>query len=264
MIEAPKIGVIGGGGWLGGVIIKALFSTGVATADQLGLSYRSADPLGSPASFRTRNSQELADWADIVIVSVRPQDWPALQVKAKGKLAISIMAGIVLQQLMDRLGTDRVVRAMPNVAAEVSRSFTPWAASNGVMAKDRSIVTRIFGACGTSDEVPSEEQIDYFTGFTGSGPAFPALLAEALRLHATSHGIPPDIAARAAREVLIGTGRIVERSPESLEKLVDDFVAYKGVVAAAINAMREEGFERSVSAGLEAALRKTNSLKYAS
>ena len=255
-----KIGIVGGGGWLGGVIIDALLAARLVTAEQIGISYRSAEPGGSPAAFKTKDSQSLAEWADVVIVSVRPQDWPALKVAVKGKLAISIMAAISLEQLTAGLGTDRVVRALPNVAAQVGRSYTPWVASSGVTAEDRALVTRILEVCGTADEVATDAQIDYLTGLTGSGPAFLALLAEALGRDAAAHGIPAEIARRATRELMIGAGRLLETGSETTEKIVDDFVAYRGVIAAAIDAMRAAGFDTAVQSGMAAALKKSLSL----
>jgi pyrroline-5-carboxylate reductase len=255
-----RIGVIGGGGWLGRAVLDAIVEAKLVAPEELGLSYRSKEPEKVPAVFRTRESQALVDWADIVVVSVRPADWPALEVSARGKLAISVMAGITSEQLAARLRTDRIIRAMPNVAASVRRSYTPWIASPGATASDRSVVTRILEACGTSDEVASEGDLDYLTGLTGSGPAFPALLAEALRSDAVARGIDPAIARRAVTELLIGTGKLFEEGYKSTAEVVDEFVAYRGVLAAAIDTMRAAGFDASVHAGLAAALQKAASM----
>jgi pyrroline-5-carboxylate reductase len=254
--ESVRIGVIGGGGWLGRALINAIVETKLLAPDQLGLSYRSQEPENVPAMFRTRDSQALADWSDFIVLSVRPADWPALNVSAQGKLALSVMAGIRIEQLAAQLETDRIVRAMPNVAASVRRSYTPWIASLGATPSDRTMATRILEACGACDEVAGEGDLDYLTGLTGSGPAFPALLAEALRSDAVARGIDPAIAQRAVRELLIGTGKLFETGYPSTAEAVEEFVAYRGIVAAAINGMRAAGFDASVHAGLAAALRK--------
>ena len=85
------------------------------------------------------------------------------------------MAGIPLADLARRTGSDRVVRALPNAAAEVGFSYTPWTAGPAVTDADRTVVRRIFGACGSADEVLNEASIDYLTGLCGTGPAYPAL-----------------------------------------------------------------------------------------
>ena len=252
-----KIGVVGGGGWLGQAIIKALLDAGTVTPAELGLSYRNKAPDTNPGLFVTQDSQELADASDVIIMSVRPADWPAVIISAKGKLVISVMAGITLQQLVDQTHTARVVRALPNVAAQIRKSYTPWVASAEATPEDRVIVARIFGACGACDEVGAESHIDYLTGLTGAGPAYPALLAQALMADAISHGIQPDTAQRAVTELLIGTGRLLEASRQNPADIVQEFVDYRGVIAAAINAMREAGFDAAVGKGLAAALQKS-------
>lgn len=180
MGEPFSIGIIGGGGWLGRAIAEAIIDAQTVAAEHLTLSHRSGQPDFLPNATWTRDNQELVDRSDVIIVSVRPQDWPAIDITASGKLAMSVMAGITLDQLAGRLKTDRVVRTLPNAAAEVRNSYTPWISSQGVTADDRNVVRRILEACGAADEVKTEADIDYLTGLTGSGPAFPALLAAAM------------------------------------------------------------------------------------
>jgi len=257
MAEALRIGVIGGGGWLGGAIAQNVLDSGIAPAEHLTLSYRSTRPSRFPGARWTSDNQELADLSDVIVVSVRPADWPALALSARGKLVISVMAGITLDELLTRSKTDRAVRALPNAAAEVGKSYTPWVASPGVTAEDRRFVKRLFDACGTGEEIPGEGELDYLTGLSGSGPAFPALLAAAMMRDAVSRGLRPDVAQRAVNAVLVGAGRLLEKNSQSPEATVETFLAYRGTTAAAIEAMRSAGFDTAVEAGLEAAVRKS-------
>ncbi|MFT4001562.1 MAG: pyrroline-5-carboxylate reductase dimerization domain-containing protein [Rhizobium sp.] len=255
-----RIGMVGGAGWLGGAIAASILDAHIIAPENLSLSYR-REPSGRfPASFWTTDNQELADRSDVIILSVRPQDWPAVPIDASGKLIISVMAGIRVAALSARHKTGRVVRALPNAAADVSRSYTPWIASETAFKEDRQIVRAIFGACGVEDEVESESDIDYLTGLTGSGPAFPALLAAAMMEHAIDHGLAPDIARRAVSTVLTGTGRLLERSGECPGEIVRTFLDYRGTTAAAIEEMRASGFDTAVRKGLSAAFTKSVSM----
>jgi pyrroline-5-carboxylate reductase len=257
MMAGLKIGIIGGGGWLGSAIANAMVQNGSLAEEQLGVSYRSQRPESWPKAFVTKDSQALADWADVILLSVRPADWPALQISAHGKLAISVMAGITLAQLAAQHETQRVVRTIPNVFATVGHCYTPWVGSAALTAEDRDIVKQMFAACGVADECSSEQELDYFTGLTGSGPAFPALFAEALFKDAVARGIAPERAERAIAETLIGTGLFLKATPQHPSAIVDDFLNYRGTTAAAITAMRDRGLEKAVSEGLSAALRKS-------
>ncbi|MET3590705.1 MULTISPECIES: pyrroline-5-carboxylate reductase dimerization domain-containing protein [Mesorhizobium] len=252
-----KLGIVGGAGWLGGAIADAALSADVMRPEDLALSYRSEKPDRLPGAFWTDDNQALADRSDIIMLSVRPQDWPSLKLDAKGKLVISVMAGIRIAEIGERHGTRRVVRTLPNAAAEVGKSYTPWIASSDATGEDRAIVRAIFDACGVEDEVATERDIDYLTGLTGSGPAFPALLAEAMMRDAVAFGLSPEVARRAVNTVLTGTGRLLELNNASPADTVAAFLGYRGTTAAAIETMREAGFDEAVAKGLAAAFLKS-------
>jgi pyrroline-5-carboxylate reductase len=257
MNDGMRIGIVGGAGWLGSSIAQAMLDCCMIEPAGLSLSYRSQKPEKIAGAHWTRDNGELAARSDALIISVRPQDWPAISIDAKGKLCISVMAGIGLDQLAARLNTSRVIRSLPNAAAEVGMSYTPWVASPDTTSADRDLVTRMFEACGMTDEVASESELEYLTGLSGSGPAFPALLASAMMDDAMRRGLAPEVARRAVESVLIGTGRLFDKSHEDPRDTVETFVAYRGTTAAAIQTMRAAGFDATVSEGLAAAFRKS-------
>lgn len=264
MQDPVRIGVIGGAGWLGGALAGSILKDGVARPEGLSLSYRRQRPARFPEAHWTQDNQELVDRSDIIIVSVRPADWPALSVDVGDRLVISVMAGIRLEQLGTHHRTKRVVRALPNAAAEAGKSYTPWIAAGGLNETDRVAVRRIFGACGVEDELSRESDIDYLTGLTGSGPAFPALLAAAMMKDAIGHGLSMDVARRAVNTMLVGAGRLLELRDDCPNDIVNSFLDYRGTTAAAIEAMRASGLEKAVSEGLSAAFRKSVSMGEAS
>jgi pyrroline-5-carboxylate reductase len=175
---------------------------------------------------------------------------------------VSVMAGVPIAAIAARTGASRVARALPNAAADVGKSYTPWTASPAVTAADRSIIRRIFNTCGI--EAPREADIDYLTGHSGTGPAYPALLATAMMRDAVAHGLPESVARRAVVGLLIGARRIFEKTGENPADTVAAFVNYRGVTAAGIEAMLAGGFQDLISAGLPAALAKASSLRLAS
>jgi pyrroline-5-carboxylate reductase len=256
----PTLGIIGGNGWIGGAVARAAVERLLLPASGLTLSCRSAPPDWLPDAHWTHDNQVLADRSDVVILSVRPQDWTAIDVAAPGRLVISVMAGVKLAEIAARLGTARVVRALPNAAAEVAQSYTPWTGTDEVTHADRALVRRLLGTFGTEDEVATEAEIDYMTGLSGTGPAYPALLAVAMIRDAVANGLPAEVARRAVVGMFVGTGRLLEKNGEDPEDTVAGFVDYKGVTAAGIEAMRAAGFDAAVSAGLAAALEKSRAL----
>ena len=260
MTGLGTIGIIGAGGWLGQAFSQAIVDAGIVPAESLTLSFRTRLPGLLPAARWTRDNQELVDRSDVIIVSVRPEDFPAIEATTSDKLVVSVMAGITLDQLARRFKTDRVARTLPNGAVEVRKSYTPWIASGGMTDADARLVQRIVESCGDADRVANEADIDYLTGLTGSGPAFPALLAAAMMKDAVERGIDPSVARRGVKAMLLGTGRLIERWDQNPNDIVETFLGYRGTTAAAIDAMRDAGFDAAVSEGLGAALRKSISM----
>lgn len=251
-----RVGIIGGAGWLGRSIAGAGLAAGVLDQERLMVSHRS--PVGGalgawPGIAWTEKNEELARLSDVIVLSVRPQQFADLDIAAGESLVVSVMAGMPVSAIRDRLGTDRVVRAMPNAAAEIGRSYSPWFCGPGVTADDREFVAALLRSCGEEDEVASEDVLDYLTGLSGSGPAFPALLAEAMVDHARRRGVPEPIAYRAVLGVVRDAPALFQVGKPSPTELVRAFTDYGGTTAAALDAMREEGFPQAVGRGLDAA-----------
>lgn len=253
-----RIGIVGGNGWLGSAIAQAAVASGAIEPARLTVSGRS-DRRGAadiPGVRWTRDNNELVEHADAVILSVRPDQFPAVRIDARGKLVISVMAGITAETIAKRTRSDEIVRSIPNAAAAIRRSFTPWFATAPVSAENRRLVQTLFEACGEAAEVPLESHIDYCVGMTGSGAAFPALLAEALIAHAVSRGLPRDFAARAAKGVVAGASQLFANEDADTAAIVKEMIDYRGTTAGALQAMLDGGFNRAVADGLEAASMK--------
>lgn len=253
-IEA-RIGIVGGNGWLGGAIAQAAVAGGAIDPARLILSGRS-DRRGAadiPGVSWTHDNNELVERSDAVILSVRPDQFPAIDIDARGKLVISVMAGVSAATIAARTHAEEVVRSIPNAAAAIRRSFTPWFATEPVSAGNKRLVQTLFEACGDAAEVPLESHVDYCAGMTGSGAAFPALLAEALVAHAVSQGLPRDFAERAAKGVVAGASQLFADEHADTAAIVKEMIDYRGTTAAALQTMLDRGFREAVGAGLEAA-----------
>ena len=115
MNGSPKIGIIGGAGWLGGAIAGSLLKAGAVSEDDLILSYRGRQPDRFPSALWTADNSELANRADVILLSVRPADWRILCVEAHKKLVISVVTGVL---------STTSVNAMVHAASFV-QSLTP-------------------------------------------------------------------------------------------------------------------------------------------
>jgi len=261
MAGTARIGIIGASGWLGAAFARAVLDKQFIGRDRLMLSSRHGTGPVEGVAWTSDNS-ELVERSDIVIVSVRPEQFGALAIDASGKLVVSVMAGVSLATLARHTGADRLVRAMPNAAAAIGACYTPWFATPAVTEGDKALVQGFFESCGEADEVRSEADIDYFCGLTGSGAGFPALLASAMIAHAEARGLPPDLVRRAVLSVVAGASRLLKDTDPA--EMMQALIAYRGTTAAGLQAMIEAGFTQAVAAGLDAADRRAKEMAEAS
>jgi pyrroline-5-carboxylate reductase len=258
MVKSTRIGVIGGNGWLGHAIAEAAVATGLIEPSLLTLSSRSGGSGSSeiPGAYWTKDNSELAARSDAIILSVRPEQFPAVRIDARGKLVISVMAAVPAQRIALQTNSERVIRSMPNGAVSIRKSFTPWFATPRASIEDKALARALFQTCGDSDEVPTESDLDYCAGLTGSGAAFPALLAEAMIHHAVARGLSQDFAERAVEGVIVGASQLLANEKGGAQRMIQVLMDYRGTTAAALTKMRERGFADAVHAGLDAAARK--------
>jgi pyrroline-5-carboxylate reductase len=256
MAQGMVIGIIGGQGWMGRAFGLSLLEQGIVSAKQLVVSSRS----GGSNAYRDwsevrciTNNQALVGLADVVVLSVRPQDLSSVEIDARGKLVISLLAMTSLQEVSRQVGSRRVVRAMPNAAAEIRRGYLPWVASPQVTDAHKRLIQTLLVSCGTARELSSEDDLNYLTALSGAGPAYPALLAQSMLAHARQKGIADDIALEAVMQTLVGGSLLLERLDAEPGDMVERLVAYDGTTAKGLRTMLDEGIDQAIHRGLEAA-----------
>ncbi|WP_221801906.1 pyrroline-5-carboxylate reductase family protein [Oceanobacter mangrovi] len=255
MSWTPTVGILGGNGWLGTAFGQNALRSGLLQPEQLLISRsrRGWQYQQWPAVRCADDLQEMLPHVDVLVLSVRPQDFAALQFDAGERLVISLMACVSMAELQQRCGTEQVVRAMPNAAAEFQQSYTPWLASDAVSSEQKQWLQQWLAASGEAAEISSERQLDYLTGLTGSGPAFPALLASTMINNAVAQGLSEQQAQQAVITTLAGACHILQQGPDSPQQLVDHFMGYRGTTTEGLLAMQGAGLTAAVEAGLAAA-----------
>ncbi|MBL8745338.1 MAG: pyrroline-5-carboxylate reductase [Phycisphaerae bacterium] len=150
-----------------------------------------------------------------IVLAVKPQALDAVardaaSVDLSGRIVISILAGTPSERVRMAFGGDvRVVRAMPNLPAQVGQGCTAVAIGAGAVEGDDAFAVRLFGAVGPVVERVDEMMMDAFTAVAGSGPAYVFYLAEAMARAAVSLGFTADAADRVVRQVIAGSGAML-------------------------------------------------------
>ncbi|OQX50566.1 MAG: pyrroline-5-carboxylate reductase [Epsilonproteobacteria bacterium 4484_20] len=175
-----------------------------------------------------------------VILCVKPANVEEVgkQLKGKARVLFSVLAGTSLEKLKKHFKTKAVVRAMPNLAASVGASMTTLTGDQRFQKEAESLL----GAVGETLWLNSEKEIDIATALAGSGPAYLALIAEALADGAVKQGLKREDAMAVMHGLFGGFGKLIREVHPALLK---DGVMSPGGTTAAGYAALEEGNVRS-------------------
>ena len=205
--------------------------------------------------------------AAVIVVAVKPQSaaeaLPALAPRiGRSTLVLSIMAGRTVGYLEKSFApVPAVVRAMPNLPASIGQGITVAVANKRVSKSQRALANMLLAATGTVEWVEQERLLDAVTAVSGSGPAYVFLLAETLTQAALAAGLPAPLAAKLARETMIGSGELLRRSPLDAAALRQNVTSPGGTTAAALEVlMGPGGFETLMTTAVALATRRSREL----
>jgi len=263
-----KIGVIGAGK-IGAAIARGVIRGGLATKDQVmasdvseALRQSVSQELGIKA---TADNRKLADFADIVILAVKPQivDPVAKEIAGKlgkAKLLVSVAAGVPLARIESHLASGaRVVRVMPNIPCVVGAGAAGFAGGAHATAADLEKVGAILNSFGIG--LPVEEKyLDAVTGLSGSGPAYVFLFIEALADGGVQVGLSRDVALKLALQTVYGAAKMALESAKHLGELKDEVTSPGGTTIAGLHALEQKGFKGTVMDAVVSATKRSQEL----
>lgn len=201
-----------------------------------------------------------------IVLAVKPQTapdaLPPLAPAAANAVVISIMAGRTLGFLAQMLGeATATVRTMPNTPASIGRGMTVAVANAKTSPAQRELAHRLLAATGAIEWVDDEALLDAVTAVSGSGPAYVFLLAESLARAGIAAGLPPELAAKLARETVAGAGELMNRSPHEPATLRQNVTSPGGTTAAALEIlMGADGLHGLMEKAIAAATRRSREL----
>lgn len=175
-----------------------------------------------------------------LLFCVKPANVEEVGTKLQGKARVvySVLAGTAVSKLKEHLQTQAVVRTMPNLAASVGKSMTTL--TGDAEFKEEAHV--LLGTIGQTLWLDSEKELDIATALAGSGPAYLALIAEALVDGAVKQGLKREYAMTTMRGLFSGFGELIQDVHPAILK--DAVMSPGGTTAAGYTAL-EEGCVRS-------------------
>ena len=267
MLEKVKIGFIGPGK-MAGAIINGLILGNELPRSQIYVYGRNPDRNAYFASIGCgvcSSIEELNERSDIIILSVKPQNFPDIYpflkpVVAKDKVYVSIAAGIDFQNLKDNLGADlKFVRAMPNTPLLLCQGATALCRTDNVSDEDYEAVKTVFKSAGSVADI-TEEQMNAVISVSGSSPAYIYLFAKTVCDYADSIGLEHRKALELFAQTLIGSAEMLRSTDYDEDQLIDMVCSKGGTTIEAVNTLKSTGFCESVVDAMKACIKRAEEL----
>ncbi|WP_298932524.1 pyrroline-5-carboxylate reductase [uncultured Ramlibacter sp.] len=199
-----------------------------------------------------------------VVWAVKPQSFrEAAQTVAPftgSALHLSVAAGIRSDSISGWLGTQRVVRGMPNTPALVGAGMTGLYAGAGVSEADRSHVDVLLSSTGQRLWFDQERQLDAVTALSGSGPAYVFYFLEAMVQGGVEMGLTPDQARQLAVATFAGATALAAASDDPLQEMRQRVTSKGGTTYAAITSLEADGVQQAFVKAVHAAQQRAKEL----
>lgn len=195
---------------------------------------------------------------DIIIIAVKPQDFSALaeEIKTfihKEHLVLSVMAGVTLETIHQKLGCEKIVRSMPNIPTQIGLGMTVFCASNKVDRKELFIIQNLINTTGKSIYSDKEEMLNATTAVSGSGPAYVFYFMNAMIEAGIELGFTKSEAEFLVNQTFIGAVQLQNRSDLSHADWINKVASKKGTTEAALAIFNENEMVETIKKGIFAA-----------
>jgi len=262
-----KIACIGGGA-MGEAIIKCLLTKKVAAPQDIVIS--DISPLRRELLKKEYGVNTLADNrktvtnTDLIILAVKPQNLPQVMEEIKDlaleQLVLSIVAGATLSSLCHGLNHTSVIRAMPNMPAQIGEGMTIWTTTADTKQRQKKLARSILGSLGKEVYVTDEKYLNMATALSASGPAYVFLFIESLVDAGVHIGLPRDMAQELVIQTILGSTRTVTETGKHPADLRNMVTSPGGTTTEALLQLEKGRFRSLVIESVAAAYKKAERL----
>lgn len=267
-VEPRRVAILGAG-TIGESLLRGLLSGGWREPGELVVTVRGEERAAELAERHgvraTLSNTEAVAGAELIVIAVKPQDFDTLLGEIGGVLTpeqtvLSVAAAIPTATIESKVGPGvPVVRAMPNRPATVHEGIAGICA--GAHAGDQHVrlAQEALSHVGAVVEVP-ERYMDAVTAVSGSGPAYFALLAEAMIEAGILLGLSREISTQLVVQTMFGTARLLRDEGIHPVELREQVTSPGGTTIRAIRELELAGVRAAFLNAIEAAMERSREL----
>ncbi len=207
------------------------------------------------------NAAECIPLADLIILAVKPQDIGKLfadirPLVTQSQVFLSIMAGVKISSICSALGVTKVIRAMPNLPAQIGAGMTAFTATDDVTRLELVMIQNLLNTTGKTVYVEKETMIDATTAISGSGPAYVYFFMDAMMQAAQQMGFNQSEAELLVNQTFMGALDLYAKSDLSCDEWISRVASKGGTTEAALSSFKNNALHQDIIDGTYAALNR--------
>ena len=263
-----KLAVLGCGK-MGEALVAGVLATGWRAPKDISVSARREQRLDELAERHgvevTLDNSVAVAGAEVIVLSVKPQDTETLLSDISAHVApeqtvLSVIAAIPTSLIEGRLGSSvPVVRAMPNAPSMVHEGMAGIAAGRHADEAHLKLAREVLEHVGRVVTVP-ESYLDAVTAISGSGPAYFALLAEAMIEAGILLGLSREISTELVIQTMLGSAKLLRDEKMHPVELREMVTSPGGTTIRAIRVLEQSGVRAAFLNAIQAAMERSQEL----
>jgi pyrroline-5-carboxylate reductase len=265
---AKRVAILGCGK-IGEALVAGLLSSGWRAPGEVVVTARRqerADELRARHGIEaTLANADAVNGAELVVVAVKPQDIDALMAEIGALLTpeqtvLSVAAAIPTSAIEAHVASGvPVVRAMPNTPATVHEGIAGLCAGAHASEEHLALAEECLSHLGAVVRLP-ERYMDAVTAVSGSGPAYFALLAEAMIEAGILLGLSREISTQLVVQTMLGTGVLLRDEKMHPVELREAVTSPGGTTIRAIHELEQAGVRAAFLNAIQAAMVRSREL----
>ena len=267
-MEARRVAIIGAGK-IGEALLAGLLSSEWRSPDEIVVTARRAErveELVERYGVRgTTSNSEAVVGAGLVVIAVKPQDFDVLlgeigPLLSEQHTVLSVAAAIPTAAIEARVSPRvPVVRAMPNAPATVHEGIAGICAGAHADEAHLALAEDVLRHLGAVVRVP-EKYMDAVTAVSGSGPAYFALLAEAMIEAGILLGLTRETSTQLVVQTMLGTAKLLRDENMHPVELREMVTSPGGTTIRAIRELEQAGVRAAFLNAIQAAMERSREL----
>ena len=192
----------------------------------------------------------------VKLLSVKPQYLKNINevdnIKNKGNLLVSILAGVSINRLAQKFPNHKCVRVVTNIPITVGKGLTGISWGEKITKDQKQITRKLFENTSKIYEF-TEDYLDIFLALTSSGPATIALVIEALSDGGLSGGLPKILAEELVMEMILGTISLIKEKKLTTSELKNLVTSPGGTTISALRVLEKKSLRSALIESIVAA-----------